>query len=341
MQDCKRIQVSTKTDNKRLAEAIYAKAKTEVIEGRWFDNVKAKSKTFDEMMEVYFTKINVKDSTLSRKKSAFPHLAEFFTGWTLDKITPDAVDDYKQKRLSEDAAHSTILNEVRLLSHAFNTVKWCKGNPVSEAKRIKLKSRKVERWLSSDEEPLLLKATESKLYGQLKDIVIFALNTGLSQEEILNLQWSQVDFFRKTLTTTRSKTLKSRTIPINNTTLELLKKLARVKAISGYVFYNTAGNRIDAGKLKGAFIRAVKEAGIQDFRFHDLRHTFATRLIQNGVDIYTVSKLLGHKEISTTANHYAHHYTESLMVGINVLDSCYNFATVEGAKDDVGLSVNG
>lgn len=319
---------TTGTSNKKLAESIYAKVLTEVKEGRWFDNAKSKTKTFDEMMEAYFTKIADKESTLQRKEGALPHLKEAFSGLTLDRITSEAVDDYKQGRLKKGAAHSTILNEVRLLSHSFNTVKWRRDNPVRDAKRIKLKARKVERWLSNEEEKRLLPKTEGKLHGDLTDFVILDLNTGLSQEEILTLKWSQIDFFRKSLQTVRSKTLKARTIPLNNTALELLKRRSKVKSISGYVFTNGIGNKHDASKLKRAFKRSVEEAEIEDFTFHCLRHTFATRLAQSGVDIYTVSKLLGHEDVSTTAKHYAHHYTESLRRGVDTLDSCHNLVTV-------------
>jgi len=318
---------STGISNKKLAEAIYSKVITEIKEGEWFKNSKAKIKTFDEMMEVYFTKINDRQSTLERKEGARPHLEQFFSGLTLNKIKSDLVDDYKQSRLATGAAHSTIINELNLLSHAFNTLKWCK-NPVREAKRIKLKARKVERWLLPEEETKLLAATKDKLNGDLEDIIILDLNTGLSQEEILNLQWSQVEFFKKTLTTTRSKTLNTRTMPLNNTALELLKKRAKVSVMSGYVFFNTAGNRYDASKLKRTFKKTVEDAGIEDFTFHCLRHSFATRLSQSGVDIYTVSKLLGHKDVSTTAKHYAHHSVESLRQGINVLDACHNSVTM-------------
>jgi len=336
--DQDRIQESTGTENKKLAENIYAKAKTEAVEGRWFDNAKSKSKTFDEMMKVYFEKIAGKESTRQRKEGALPHLKEVFSGLTLDRITPEAVDDYKQKRLADKAAHSTILNEVRLLSHAFNTIKWRKDNPVRDANRIKLKARKVERWLSFEEEKRLLPKTEVKLHDDLSDIVILDLNTGLSQEEILTLKWSQIDFFRKSLQTVRSKTLKARTIPLNTTALELLKRRSRVKSISGYIFTNGIDNKHDASKLKRAFKLAVAEAEIEDFTFHCLRHTFATRLAQSGVDIYTVSKLLGHEDVSTTARHYAHHYTESLRRGVDILESCYNSATV--ANEEAKVVVN-
>ncbi len=319
---------TTGTSNKKLAESIYAKALTEVKEGRWFDNAKAKGRTFDEMMHVYFEKTVDKPSTRERKEGAFIHLKKEFSGFSLDRITSDAVDDYKSNRLAEKAAHSTILNEIRILSHAFNTVRWSRENPVRYAKRIKLKAREVDRWLTIEEETKLLPKTKDKLYGQLEDITIFDLNTGLSEEEVLKLKWPQIDFVRKTLTTMRSKTLNTRTLPLNNNALDVLKRRAKVKAISGYVFFNSVGNKHDASKLKGAFRQAVKESGIEHFRFHDLRHTFATRLVQKGVDLYKVSKLLGHKDISTTQR-YAHHYPESLRDGVEILDVCHNSVTVE------------
>lgn len=93
--------------------------------------------------------------------------------------------------------------------------------------------------------------------------------------------------------------------------------------MSGYVFRDENGDMIDADKLKKEFKKAVKESGIAHFRFHDIRHTFATRLVQAGVDLYKVSKLLGHKDISTTQR-YAHHYPESLRDGVEILDNMSN-----------------
>jgi integrase len=137
--------------------------------------------------------------------------------------------------------------------------------------------------------------------------------------EIFSLKIQDVDFFRKTLIVVKSKTKKKRTIPLNNAAFELLIKRSKVIPISGYVFSTGKGTRITARNLSRAFDKAVKKANVSNFRFNDLRHTFATRLVQAGVDIYKVSKLLGHTDISTTQR-YAHHYPESLRDGIEILD---------------------
>ena len=165
----------------------------------------------------------------------------------------------------------------------------------------------------------------------MMDIIVLGINSGLSQEEIMNLKWQSVDLSRRVLVSTREKTDVTRTIPLCQRVISMLTGRARVKSISGYVFHNGAHKRIDRWKLKSQFNAAVKAAGIAHLRFHDLRHTFATRLVQAGVDIYKVSKLLGHKDIATTQR-YAHHYPESLRDGVEVLDRCYNSATVEAAS---------
>ena len=86
--------------------------------------------------------------------------------------------------------------------------------------------------------------------------------------------------------------------------------------------------------LRLSFYRVMKKAEITDFRFHDLRHTFATRLAQAGVDLYKISKLLGHKNIRTTQR-YAHHCPDSLRDGVEILETDYNLTTIEEKKDKI------
>ena len=107
---------------------------------------------------------------------------------------------------------------------------------------------------------------------------------------------------------------------MNKKALRILKERARARQSDvDYVFYNGNAKRMDARDLLRAFYSATEKAKIKDLRFHDLRHTFATRLVQGGVDIYTVQKLGRWKTISMVMR-YAHHYPESLRSGIEVLD---------------------
>lgn len=141
----------------------------------------------------------------------------------------------------------------------------------------------------------------------------------MRQAEILSLQWGQVDGVRKTVTVLRTKNKEKRTIPLNETVITLLTPKYRVNSPAEYVFASQAGSKIDVRNLLRAYYAARKTANLKDVRFHDLRHTFATRLVQSGVDLYVVKELLGHKTITMTMR-YAHHYPESLRQGVNVLD---------------------
>ena len=148
---------------------------------------------------------------------------------------------------------------------------------------------------------------------------MFAVHTGMRQGEILNLQWQDVDFARSTLVVMKSKNGMRRTLPLNSVVYELLAaKQAKTGATEGRVFTTPLGNELKVRFLVREFCKARDRARIPDFRFHDLRHTFATRLVQRGVDLYKVQRLLGHKTQHMTQR-YAHHSPESLRDGVNVL----------------------
>ncbi len=187
--------------------------------------------------------------------------------------------------------------------------------------RIDKFNNKVERWLTSEEEKRLLEVSPV----WLREIIIFALNTGMRQGEILSLQWPQVDLSRRTATLLETKNKEIRTVPLNQTVCEMLSVKGKIRHISGYVFTSQAGTKIDARNLLRSFYIARKEAKLEDVRFHDLRHSFATRLVQAGIDLYVVKELLGHKTITMTMR-YAHHYAESLRHGVDILDKAgYNY----------------
>lgn len=288
----------------------------------------AKRYTFDDLMEKYFKEhapVHKKASTLDRNNDAFEHLKEMFSGLTLEKVSPPLIIDYRNKRLSQGAAHSTILNELGLLRNAFNISikhwRWCKENPVSQVS-LNLKGGQIDRWLTLDEQERLIEGAKGQLSDQLVDIIILAVNTGMRKAEILSLKIRDIDLHRKILLVMESKNGEKRSIPLNNSAVEILRRRATEKSdsIPGYIFSTCNYTQITSRNLSRAFDKAVENAKIVKFRFHDLRHTFATRLVQAGIDLYKVSKLLGHKDISTTQR-YAHHSPESLREGVDILDT--------------------
>jgi integrase len=131
----------------------------------------------------------------------------------------------------------------------------------------------------------------------------FCLNTGMRQDEILSLNG------RMQTCSERQYSVKSRMEAdnLNQKIFELLKAKAKVIQIgSKYVFSSEAGTKVLRRNLMRAYYTVLERAKIKDFKFHDLRHTFATRLAQAGIDLYQISKLLGHKDIKMTQR-YAHH----------------------------------
>ena len=322
---------STGTVDKVLAQRVLDKIKGEVAQDKWFDRDDSRERTFNEMMARYisdYSRINKAAGTFTKDKGMLKkHLTPWFGGFVLAEISPDLISRYKTKRLDAKAAPSTVLNELGMVRSAFNVAitewGWNLINPFTKIK-LRLRPTFRDRWLSDAEEARLFEKTQGKLWGQLTDLVVLTLQTGISQEEVLKLAWPQIDFSRKVLITKRKKTerrnIPARTIPLNTVALDVLHRRSKIRSIkSDFVFYCTAGTRIDAAKLKTAFPKAVKEAGIDDFCFHDLRHTFATRLAQRGVDLYKICKLLGHKDIATTQR-YAHHCPDSLKDVVAMLD---------------------
>jgi integrase len=139
----------------------------------------------------------------------------------------------------------------------------------------------------------------------LTPIVLTALHTGFRTSELLSLTWADVDFRRRAITVRAgyAKNGESRSVPMNNR-LRTALKLARIsRAEDGPVFCTPQG--APYRNFRTAFERAVHKAGIVDFTFHDLRHTFASRLVMAGVDLPTVQALLGHKTIAMTLR-YTH-----------------------------------
>jgi integrase len=326
----KRIQESTGTRSKKVAERIYAKVLSEIQEGRWYQAEKAKTITFSELVEKYMKKYQKQ-----RDPSSIKHLLPYFGEMRLSDIVAETVEDYIMERADREAKPATIYQEFALGRRVFNVARrrwhWVASNPFADvqfSELLKIDNAR-DRWLSVEEEKVLLAhATPS----YIKDVIVFAIHTGCRRGEIISLTWKDhMDLRRRVITVKATKNGTIKSIPMSETLFRILSRRSKIRHISGRVF------PVEALTLKDAFERAVKKAGIRDLHFHDLRHTFATRLVQAGVDLLAVKSLLGHRSLKMTER-YAHHYPESLRPSVKVLDACYNSATVELCTEPEGLA---
>jgi integrase len=132
--------------------------------------------------------------------------------------------------------------------------------------------------------------------------------------ELLGLQWPQIDFEQGIITLTDTKNDERRDIPMNETVKATLKGIERIGA---NVFCNGDGETF--ANVRRSFETAVRKSGIEDFRFHDLRHTFASNLVMEGIDIMTVKELMGHKDLTMTLR-YSHLAPNHKTRAVNILD---------------------
>ncbi|GAI42281.1 unnamed protein product, partial [marine sediment metagenome] len=184
--------------------------------------------------------------------------------------------------------------ELSCLRAMFNkAILWSKAvqNPVRHVKMLSEKNRRL-RYLKEDEIERLI----ANCPDYLRPIVVIALNTGMRKGEILNLKWEDVDLGTRIIYVVNTKTNEKREIPVNTVLYAMLVDL-RTKS-GAYVFPNDAGEPyVD---IRKGFRTAIKKSHIRNFRFHDLRHTFASQLVMKGVDLKTIQELLGHKSIEMT-----------------------------------------
>jgi integrase len=183
--------------------------------------------------------------------------------------------------------------------------------------------KRAERVLTKDEEVRLLAACDQVRTPNLRPGVSIALNTGMRKGEIYGLRWESVDFPNRAIAILNGKTAESdRRIPMNDAVFESLSSL-RQRQKNEFVFPSVRGIPERFRDPKKGFTKAICLAQIPHLRFHDLRHTFATRLVQAGVDIITVQHLLGHAKITTTARN-AHSFADDKIAAVKRL----NFAGV-------------
>lgn len=263
---------------------------------------KIKFRKFADMYLDNYAKVNKKSWRCDQYRIE-AHMKPFFGDLRLQDITPLSIEKYRAERLKTGVTKSTLNRELTIMKKMFNLAidwKFADQNPAAKVKLFSEKDTQKEKIITEQEEAKLL--SESPDY--LKPILLTALYAGMRRGEILKLKWRQVDLDKRCVRTINTKGGKSRVIPINSLLFQELLKVKRQNRNSEYVFPNPKTEQ-PFTELKKSFKAACKRAGIEDLRFHDLRHTFATRLVESGSDIVTVRDLLGHFSVRVTQR-YTH-----------------------------------
>lgn len=323
----RRCQGSTSISNKGLATRIYHKTRTEVIEGKFFPDSVGGKRSFKDLMDRYEKEyISKKSSDALRVFKGYrKNLANFFSSYTISDITPKIINSYKTARLQTGVTGGTVNREFSCLRHAFNLAvkewQWIRVNPCG-AVSMEKENPPRDRWLNQEEENALLQVCPD----WLRDIVVFMIHTGLRTAELLSLSWSNVDLFREVIIVKDGKRNGVRTVPLDTEAIKVLTEKSKVRVIDNDLLFCSGNRRSFNSFLGQVFSAALLNAGVEDFRLGDLRHTCATRWLHAGVDLYKVQLLLGHKK-ATMTQRYAHHSPETLREAIEKVESYYNIPT--------------
>lgn len=281
-------------------------------------------KTFADVAREYleFKRAKGKRSIVEDERDLRRFTAEFGADTPITEITAQRIAAYDRQRVTETSrlkrpiTPASVNRELATLRHLLRLAEeW---GYLERAPRIRL-AKEPEgrlRYLEQEEAARLLTACGRSRCPHLRVIVTLALNTGMRKSEILGLTWERVDLARGVLQLEQTKNGRRREIPMNRAVYDVLSSLPR--AIGGGPLFRKANGAAWAS-IRTAFERAVETAKLTDFRFHDLRHTFASWLVQRGRSLKEVQEALGHRTLAMTMR-YAHLSPERLREAVASLD---------------------
>lgn len=312
--------------------------------------------TFKEFIEIHYQPWVIehrKSGNKTVKNITRCFLRGNLDNYLLPDITPVLIDQWRTQRLRNNRSIATVNRDITSLKAALSkAVLWefIEKNPLERLKQLKTDRSIKVRYLSSHEEQCLREALilrEKKIKFErnnanqwrqergydllpeldkfefadhIRPMVLLSLNTGLRQGEVFSLKWENINFERALITIEGNfaKSGKTRHVPLNSEALSALKRWQKQTANTKYIFVNKKNEPFD--NVKTSWTKILKFAKIENFRWHDMRHHFASRLVMSGVDLNTVRELLGHSDLSMTLR-YAHLAPEHKAIAVEKLVS--------------------
>ncbi len=294
----------------------------EIVRGVYISRSPSEKVTIKKALARYLQEVTVtkKPSTQQFEKKREKVISKHLGSYSLASLSAEHIANYRDKRLGEGRSADTVRLELAMLSHLYTVAikEWGMGlvvNPVSNVRKPR-PAKGRDRRLIGDEEHRLLAACEACSNPMLAWIVKIALYTGMRHGEIVNLTRDQVNLQKRTLYLTDTKNGTSRTVPLSNKALVVIKEAMNnpIRPIdTDLLFFGEPGRD---GKRRPYVTSKIwtevrKRAGIEGLRFHDLRHEATSRFVEAGLSDLEVASITGHKSMQMLKR-YTHLRSENL-----------------------------
>ena len=301
-----------KTDAQKWAASI----ESAIRENRHFKTTEAKRHTLNELIDRYIRDVlPTKPKSMGKQKAMLEWWKGEIGNYALSDVSPALIAESRDKLAAGKTKRGTQRNPatvVRYLAalsvcftHAVKEWGWIDDSPMRKVTKPK-ESRGRVRFLSDDERARLLKGCKESSNAYLYPAVVLALSTGMRSGEIMGLTWDVVDLNRGRAILHETKNGERRAVAITGHALEVVKEMSKVRRIDSNLLFPSKENPpqkpID---LRAPWLAALKKADIQDFKFHDLRHSAASYLAMNGASLAEIAEVLGHKTLQMVKR-YAH-----------------------------------
>lgn len=341
------------TDAKKWASS----TESAIREGRHFKTTEAKRHTIADLLDRYQRDELSKHTPRARHDRA-PILAwwrESIGVRLLADVTPALIAEHRDRLLNEGRAPATAVKYLAILSHAFSVAVrewgWLESSPLAKVKKPSLPRGRV-RFLDDDERAALLRECRAASNGFLYPVVVLALSTGMRQGEVMGLHWREpktppegawgvVDLDAGRIVLHQTKNGERRLVPLVGHALECLRQLAKVRRLDTDLCFPAAKpprrklgelpRPIQPVDLRKPWETALQRAGIENFHFHDLRHSAASYLAMNGATLAEIADTLGHKTLQMVKRyaHLSEAHTASVVTRMN--EAIFRDATPQDA----------
>jgi len=313
-----------KTDARKWAQQTEAAMR----EGRHFKTIEAKRHTAGVMIDRYKKSVlPTKGSQQSNQKIQLEWWRNRIGNYTLADCTPALIAECRDELLQETTilkkkrSPATVNRYLAALSHCFTIAMkewgWIDDNPLRKVTKPK-ESRGRVRFLSDEERKRLLKACKESPNPLLYPVAVIALSTGARRGEILSIRLNQIDLERGTITFFETKNNEIRVVPLVEHALEVVKDLIKVRRIDTDLLFPGSDPKkpID---IRHPWKEALKKAKIEDYRFHDNRHSAASYLAMSGATLAEIAEVLGHKTLQMVKrySHMTEQHTSKVVAKMN------------------------